>query len=473
VRRRWIRRPPPTGVSLRATALAAIGWAAVLVAVAPASAAASAAAVSRDANGDGLADVVYLDTPTSEDGAGGATVVLGTGNRSAPTSLTGRGFHIAGTAVTSAEVIGDVNGDGLADVLVDASIAYVIYGSRDPRDVALAGFPFGASEAGISFLAAGDTTRGAGDVNGDGLADVVSASEGEGPTVATVYLGGRVKPLTAAWKVRTSGRLVHALDTDTGAVAAGDMNGDGLDDIAIALGDPDAPHFSELVFVVWGKRGAGAVTLSEGRLRSSATVRRGGRAAGRVIAPALACQCAAGKIAPVGDPNGDRLGDLGVTWLDTEHHSRSRTDVVFGSRASTRVTVTGTRASARVAASVITGDGQTPFTGAGDLDGDGRDDVLVAVGSRHSRLGLWSGAKAHGVGRASPVLSTGSAEILVATAVGDTDGDGRGDLLVGWVDLATATLHFAIVYGATDFAPLSLTSAAPNRVTTLPPGPTG
>lgn len=104
----------------------------------------------------------------------------------------------------------------------------------------------------------------------------MSASEGEGQTVATVYLGGRVKPLTAAWKVRTSGRLVHALDTDTGAVAAGDMNGDGLDDIAIALGDPDAPHFSELVFVVWGKRAAGAVTLSEGRWRSSATVRRAG-----------------------------------------------------------------------------------------------------------------------------------------------------------------------------------------------------
>lgn len=73
MRRRWIRRPPPTGVSLRATARAAIGWAAVLAAVAPAAAAASAAAVSRDVNGDGLADVVYLGTPTSEDGAGGAT----------------------------------------------------------------------------------------------------------------------------------------------------------------------------------------------------------------------------------------------------------------------------------------------------------------------------------------------------------------------------------------------------------------
>ena len=98
----------------------------------------------------------------------------------------------SGYSVASA---GDVNGDGLADVIVgaplaypssayDAGSSYVIYGAASPSNVDLASL--GSSGFRIDGAAAGDlsgySVASAGDVNGDGRADVIVGARSANPS---------------------------------------------------------------------------------------------------------------------------------------------------------------------------------------------------------------------------------------------------------------------------------------------------
>ena len=81
-------------------------------------------------------------------------------------------------------------------------------------------------------------------------------------------------------------------------------------------------------------------------------------------------------------------------------------------------------------------------SGAGDFDGDGRDDLLIGA-PRHSSGGRLGGAAYVVLGPVDPVLDlagsngrivSGAEEMLLGISVagvGDLDSDGRSDLLVG------------------------------------------
>ena len=152
-----------------------------------------------DFNGDGYADVIVGDyfgegSPLLllDDGAGEAYVVFG-GPETGDVILdnpAGRGITILGNnndgrlgvAVSGA---GDFNGDGFDDVIIGASQnnngageAFVVYGSANPSDLDLTQPGFGAPRR-VRIDGAsiddnlGAAVSGAGDVNGDGLADVI------------------------------------------------------------------------------------------------------------------------------------------------------------------------------------------------------------------------------------------------------------------------------------------------------------
>jgi len=129
---------------------------------------------------------------------------------------------------------GDVNGDGYGDLIVGNSDRYwcegdvmVFLGSADGLEPE--GIPLGASLSGASFL--GSDVDGAGDLDGDGYDDLIVGSGGPG---AYLFRGGPDGPEPELWIA-----LEETSWTRFGrAVAgAGDVNGDGWPDVVVGGGE--------------------------------------------------------------------------------------------------------------------------------------------------------------------------------------------------------------------------------------------
>jgi hypothetical protein len=171
----------------------------------------------------------------------------------------------------SAGTAGDVNGDGYADVIVGARVlsvdqlyegrAYVYYGS--PTGLAGGGAPWWVE--GNQFGAYLGTSVGtAGDVNGDGYADVIVGADGYDAGESDegrVYLYfGSPDGLSymPAWQVEGNETDAHV---GLAVGTAGDVNGDGYADLIVGSGgyssggDPD----KQRAYVVYGNDGGGHV----------------------------------------------------------------------------------------------------------------------------------------------------------------------------------------------------------------------
>ncbi|HET6509897.1 MAG TPA: FG-GAP-like repeat-containing protein [Baekduia sp.] len=170
-----------------------------------------------DVTGDGKADVIVAPASgaaprvTVYDGATGAKLMdwLAFGDASART----------GASVAA----GDVDGDGRDEVVVGAgagaapTVAVYAYGATTPRKTFLAG---AATDRGGVAVAAGD-------VDGDGLADVVAGPGAGAPPRVRVFDG-------ATGKVEVDVMAGDAADRSGVSVAVGDVDGDGRGDVLVA-----------------------------------------------------------------------------------------------------------------------------------------------------------------------------------------------------------------------------------------------
>jgi hypothetical protein len=186
-------------------------------------------ASAGDVNGDGFADVVIGARGETGQPDGAALVYLGgpNGLSTSYTRLTSPDTTGFGMSVASA---GDVNGDGYADVVVGAywyGHAYVYLGGAN-----------GISTSPITLVGSGNqfgiSVAGAGDVNGDGYADILVGANRDGPGVAYLFLGSANGPSASPLAITSPVPMqTFSINFGYSVSGAGDVNGDGLSDVVI------------------------------------------------------------------------------------------------------------------------------------------------------------------------------------------------------------------------------------------------
>lgn len=413
-----------------------------------------------DVNGDGLADIVIgapQASPAGRAQAGTVYVVFGSRTRTRVdlSSLGEAGFRIlgdvaGGSAGLSVDGAGDVNGDGLADIVIGApgflapGRAYVVFGGRSGSDVDLAYIGargFVMSGTAVDML--GYSVAGAGDMTGDGLADLVIGAPYASGTDGRAYLvwGSRsavdIPDITA---LGARGTFLQGTSGASAGTAVGgdmDMNGDGYSDAVV--GAPFGCAVAGCVFVVPGGPGG---TPAASPFAIQAPYQLGNAVAG------------------AGDMNGDGLGDavLGTSFASG---GAGTADVVLGSRTVPGNLDISTPGPWGFSITGAAGDDLGwSVQPAGDVNGDGLADIITGapdplsgVGMAYAVYGSRSPASADVVGMppragfvavgAAPGDKTGWS----ASGAGDVNGDGRDDIVVSAPWAASQAGETYVVFG--------------------------
>jgi len=293
-----------------------------------------------------------------------------------------------------------------------------------------------------------------GDVNGDGFSDVaVGCPEAESPTNSVdpgrvdVYYGAASLPSTAAWSIYGIGNE-EELGSSVGA--AGDVNGDGYDDLIVGAEDQDDPVSNQGYAAVY-LGGSGGLASSPVREWMSG---QSGAYQGNFVTGA-------------GDVNGDGYDDVLVAayrW-DEDNSNDGRIQLFLGTAegpgALPAWTWYGDEAGARAAGEweVLYGPG-SGTTGA-DIDGDGYSDVVVSAAqwngsvTDQGRLQVFRGS-ADGLEPYADFVQLGGVTDGYegfSVSFGDFDGSGHLDLASGgprWSSWNGRVRVFPGPFGATD-----------------------
>jgi len=329
---------------------------------------------------------------------------------------------LLGVSVASA---GDVNGDGYGDVVVGAhqydngeaneGVARVYLGS--PTGLATA--PAWSGEGNQAGAIFGAFVGGAGDVNGDGYDDVIvgAANYDNGETNegrAYVYLGSSsgldATPDWTAEAEQAGAKLGMRVGT------AGDVNGDGWDDVIVSARFYDNPEIDEgRAYVFHGS----ATGLSPGWDWDFDTDQ---------------FQAQMSAVGTAGDVNGDGWDDVivGSRFYDGGETDEGRAWVFLGSAA-------GLSPSAATTLEIDVAGAEFGFAvaAAGDIDGDGYDDVVVGA-PYHDDQGaafVYMGSPSGIVNTPTPwTFEANQRDAGVGRSVGglgDINADGYDDVIVG------------------------------------------
>jgi hypothetical protein len=392
-------------------------------------------ATAGDVNADGFSDVIVgaFFYKNGEDQEGGAFVYHGSaGGLQTTAAWIGESNQTSARFGYSVSTAGDVNGDGYGDIVIGAPLydngqsdegrAFVYLGSASGVQTT----PAWTAESNQSVAELGSSVATAGDVNGDGFADVLCGAHfynNAQPDVGRVYLyeGSAAGLATSfAWYGESS----QFASEYGGAVAtAGDVNGDGYSDILVGSRYASNPQFQEgLAYVYLGTPLGPALTAAWNSTVEQQAVHYGL------------------SVASAGDVNGDGYSDVvvGASYYDNGQSNEGRAYGYHGSATGLATSpswfVESNQAESQFGISVAS---------AGDVNGDGYSDVIVGAlfydneDNGEGRVFVYQGSPA-GLGTV-PAWTAESNQAVsyygaaVATA-GDVNGDGYSDVIVGAIN---------------------------------------
>ncbi len=439
-----------------------------------------------DVNGDGFADLIvgaYRAATEYSIFVGEAYVVFGKndGETVDPGNPGDSGFAILGIdgfdhLGRSVSGAGDVNGDGLADVIVggrNADRGHVVFGKSDGAPVDLSDLGSGGFLIEGSY-SLGYSVSGAGDVNGDGLADLIAGSPfsdpgGNANAGSSYVIFGKADVSTVdVTNLGDGGFRIDGIDegdrSGLNVSGAGDVNGDGLADLIVGAdhADPGDVFNAGESYVVFGKTDSNSVDLESP-----------GSAAFRI--DGIGERDYAGRgVSGAGDVNGDGLADLivGAPFADPQSEMNAgESYIVFGRSGGDPVDLenlgSGGFRIEGIDASDLSG---RSVSGAGDVNGDGYADLIIGAHAADT-MGNTDAGESYVVfgksdGETVNLGDLGSAGFRIdgidaydqsggsVAGAGDVNGDGLADLIVG-ADRATGGGNSSAGESYVIFSPLA------------------
>ncbi|MDB9524581.1 cadherin domain-containing protein [Oscillatoria sp. CS-180] len=441
-----------------------------------------------DINGDGIDDLIigarYADPNGSASGesyvvfgrAGGFEAALELSELNGSTGFVINGIDERDRSGVSVSSAGDVNGDGVDDLIIGADLAdpngsfsgesYVVFGRASGFGAALELSALDGSNGfvinGIDGGRSGRSVSSAGDINGDGVADLIIGApiadpNGNRGAGESYVVFGRASGFEAALELSdldgSNGFVINGIAAnDSSGVSvssAGDINGDGVADLIIGapFASPNGNYSGES-YVVFGRAGGFEAALELSALDGSN---------GFVINGIAADDRSGVSVSSMGDINGDGVADLiiGAPIADPNGNADAGESYVVFGRAS------GFGAALELSdldgsnGFVINGIDAGDYSGvsvsdAGDVNGDGVADLIIGA-YRASPNGNSGAGKSYVVfGRAggfeaalelseldggngfviNGIDANDNSGISVSSA-GDVNGDDIDDLIVG------------------------------------------